>query len=92
MSSSGVEAWFEITIGTFSARRGAGDGEVGVAMRELEHPDRRGRTGESRVRPKSSTERSRCEASRSIRGTICTRSKAARFASIVLLAPAPALM
>jgi hypothetical protein len=58
-------------------------------VRHLERADRRDENGAGSMRPKSSTLVSRSDTSRSIRGTIRQRSKAARLARIVAPVPAP---
>ena len=83
-SSIGTDAWVEKIIGTPVGRRGARDGEVGVAVRQLEHADRR----EQQRRRQAAAEQldasvARGDVARASAGRSGAASNAARLARIV---------
>ena len=91
-SSIDREAWFEKIIGTPSAAAALATATSASRWASSSTPIGAVRNGVGSRRPKSSTDRSRSETSRIIRGTIRRRSNAARFASIVPSRPAPPAM
>ncbi len=88
IASIGDDAWVEMIIGMPRLRAARAAARSASARTIPSAPIGARRSGAGRDRPKSSTRMSRTEMSRSMRGTIFQRSKAARFARSVRCWPA----
>jgi len=91
-SSIGFDAWLEKIIGTHSPRAARATARSASRSTISRTPTGASMNGLFSRWPNSSTLVSRCDTSRSIRGTIFQRSNAARFARTVCSVPAPAAM
>lgn len=88
-SSIARDAWLEKMAGTPTDAAARAAARSASRCASSSTPIGASRTGAGSRRPNSSTDGSRAETSRSIRGTMARRSKARRFARIVSSAPAP---